>query len=71
MWGDRSGREPTRAKSPLRLRRGLSIVGLVSGVVGLVVVGANGWSPTWATVGFTAVVLASLVGLLVISRRLR
>lgn len=49
MWGDRSGREPARARSPLRMRRTYGLVGAalcVAGLVALTAIDGFGWW-TW------------------------
>ena len=46
MWGDRSGREPARARSPLRMRRMYGLAGAALCIVGmgvLLVTGGGGW----------------------------
>ena len=70
MWGDRSGREPSRAKSPLRMRRTLSLVGVGLSVVGLVVLGVAGWPLAWAASALAALAAIGLADAAVITRRL-
>ncbi|WP_374999941.1 DUF6343 family protein [Aeromicrobium sp. CTD01-1L150] len=72
MWGDRSGREPVRARSPLRLRRATALVGAVlCGVAAVVIVttiGTSYWLPV------TVLAVAAVAGLLdagIITHRLR
>lgn len=70
MWGDRSGREPTRARSPLKLRRALSLSGAVVCLVGLVVLGATGWGTWWMATLLAVVALVSIVAAVVIARHI-
>ena len=70
MWGDRSGREPSRAKSPLRMRRTLSLAGVALSVAGLVVLGLAGWPLAWAAAALAALAAIGLIDAVVITRRL-
>lgn len=70
MWGDRSGREPSRAKSPLKMRRTLSLVGAALSIAGLVVLGLAGWPLGWAAAALVALAAIGLVDAAVITRRL-
>ena len=70
MWGDRSGREPSRAKSPLRMRRVLSLVGAALSIGGLVVLGLAGWPLAWAMAALVALAAIGLADAAVITRRL-
>lgn len=69
MWGDRSGREPIHAKSPLRLRRTISLIGaavFTAAVIALVVIG---WIDFWTC----ALALLAVIGVIdaaVITRRI-
>lgn len=47
MWGDRSGREPTRARSPLHMRRTYGLVGATLCLAGVAVVALTGGSGWW------------------------
>lgn len=69
MWGDRSGREPTRARSPLRLRRTFSIVGAALCVAALAVLGVTGWGSPWAVWILIALGVIGLADAAVITRR--
>lgn len=60
----RSGNEPTQARSPLRMRRGFAIWGLVWAVVGAVafaVAGRPGWAAACAVVAVLATVDLAMV----------
>jgi uncharacterized protein DUF6343 len=53
----RTGYEPTQARSPLRLRLGLAVFGLLSGIgaaVGFAVYGHPGWAAVCAAVAAVA-----------------
>lgn len=71
LWRDRSGSEPTSARSPLRLRAALATFALLIGVLGA----AGSW---WVldpgsgivSAGFTVVALTAAVNLAFILRRL-
>jgi hypothetical protein len=65
----RTGYEPVQARSPLRLRLGLAVCGVVwgiAGAVGFAVAGQPGW--TWA---LAAVALVAAIDALVVVRRIR
>jgi hypothetical protein len=54
----RTGSEPTEARSPLRLRLGLTLFGLiwaVGGAVGFAESGQDGWAGAFAAIGLLAV----------------
>ena len=70
MWGDRSGREPTRARSPLKLRRALSLASAVVCLVGLVALGVSGWGSWWAALLLAALAVVSIVDAVVITRHI-
>jgi drug/metabolite transporter (DMT)-like permease len=70
MWGDRSGREPSRAKSPLKMRRTLSLAGVALSVAGLVVLGLAGWPLGWAAASLAVLGAIGLADAAVITRRL-
>ncbi|MYS18894.1 hypothetical protein GA0115240_10167 [Streptomyces sp. DvalAA-14] len=60
----RSGSEPTQARSPLRLRLGLALFGVVWGAgaaFGFAWAGEPGWAALLAFIGFLAAVDAVLV----------
>lgn len=69
MWGDRSGREPARARSPLHLRRTYGLVGAslcLIGLIGVTAVDGYGW---WSWI----LALLALVGVadaVVMTRRI-
>lgn len=72
MWGDRSGREPVRSRSPLRLRRAAALVGAaLCGVAAVVIVTTAGTSYWIPVVFLAAAAVAGLVDAGVITRRLR
>lgn len=69
-FGDRSGREPAAARSPLRLRLVLSLAGAVAFVVLavlLLIAYGSGWLPVVAF----ALAAVGVLDALVIARRLR
>ncbi len=73
MWGDRSGREPVRARSPLRMRRRTAVVGaLLCGVAALTIalLGPAPQAP-WVAAVLLAAGVAGVVDAAVITRRLR
>ncbi|GAA2085248.1 hypothetical protein GCM10009821_28460 [Aeromicrobium halocynthiae] len=73
MWGDRSGREPVRARSPLRMRRRTAMVGALLCVGAAVTVALLGPAPqaTWLAGVLVAASIAGVVDATVITRRLR
>ncbi len=64
----RTGSEPTQARSPLRLRLGLTLFGLIWAVGGMTGFAETG-HPGWAGV-FGAIVLLAVADLLVIVHRM-
>lgn len=68
MWGDRSGREPARARSPLRLRRAFGLMGTALCVVALAVLGFTGWGSSWAVWILVALVVIGPADATVITR---
>lgn len=73
MWGDRSGREPVRARSPLRMRRRTAVVGALLCAVAAVTVALLGPAPQapWLAAVLVAAGAAGVVDAGVITRRLR
>lgn len=71
IWGNRRGSEPTNAKSPLKLRRAIAVLGLLVTVVALAVLVAIGELAWWSLAVLGALALVSVVDLLVINARLR
>ena len=68
--GDRSGREPVAARSPLRMRLGLSIFGVVAfAVITVMLFLLDG--PVWLPVIAIALAAVGLVDAAVIIRRLK
>jgi hypothetical protein len=65
----RSGDEPSHARSPLRLRRGLAGFGLVTALVAALVVSTV--APWPVVVLFLVVALVAALDLVIIGRRLR
>jgi hypothetical protein len=60
----RSGSEPTQARSPLRLRLGLALLGVVWGVAAAIGFGfadEPGWAAVFAVIGALAAIDAVLV----------
>ncbi|SDP28695.1 DUF6343 family protein [Actinacidiphila guanduensis] len=60
----RTGYEPVQARSPLRLRLALALVGVVSGAaaaVGLALVGQPGWAAVCAAIALIAAIDAGVV----------
>jgi drug/metabolite transporter (DMT)-like permease len=47
MWGDRSGREPARARSPLHMRRTYGLLGAALCIAGIAFVAATGGGAWW------------------------
>jgi hypothetical protein len=65
----RSGDEPSHARSPLRLRLGLALIGLANGLAGVIVFALLGSAPlTWA---FAALCVVALVNIAVVARHIR
>jgi len=70
VWGDRSGREPTSARSPLAFRLVLSVVGAAVCVVALALLALGDWGTWWLTAFFAAFALIGVAdALVIISRR--
>ncbi|GAA3619217.1 hypothetical protein GCM10022223_40040 [Kineosporia mesophila] len=65
----RTGNEPNSARSPLRLRLGLALTGLVSSTIAAVVLA--GRESTAIVLVFAAVAVSAAVDLLVVVRRIR
>jgi hypothetical protein len=65
----RSGDEPNHARSPLRLRLGLALFGLVAALIASYVV--RSVAPTPVVVAFVVVAVIALVDLVVVLRHLR
>ena len=67
--GDRSGREPIAARSPLRMRLALSVFGVVAfAAIAVILFLVDG--PVWMPVVALAIALTGLVNAGVVSRRL-
>jgi len=65
----RSGDEPVHARSPLRLRLGLALIGLANGLAGVIVFALLGSTPlTWA---FTALCVVAAANIVVVVRHIR
>jgi hypothetical protein len=65
----RSGDEPVHARSPLRLRLALALIGLANGVAGVVLFALLGSAPlTWA---FGALCVVALANTAVVARHIR
>ena len=65
----RSGDEPVHARSPLRLRLGLALIGLANGLAGVIVFALLGSAPLeWA---FAALCVVAAVNIVVVVRHLR
>lgn len=65
----RSGDEPTHARSPLRLRLILALIGLANGIAGVILFALLGSRPlTWA---FAVLALVALVNVAVVARHIR
>jgi Family of unknown function (DUF6343) len=65
----RTGSEPVQARSPLRLRLGLALFGLVwavGGMVGFAEANQDGWAGA-----FGAIALVAVVNMLVVVHRMR
>lgn len=65
----RSGDEPAHARSPLRLRRGLAAFGVVTALIGALVVSSV--APALVVVLFVAVAVLAAVDLVLVDRRVR
>lgn len=64
----RSGDEPSHARSPLRLRLGLAVIGLANGLAGIIVFDLLGSAPLmWL---FAAIALLAAVNIAVVLRRI-
>jgi hypothetical protein len=70
MWGDRSGREPSRAKSPLRMRRSFSLFGAATSIIALAVLGLAGLGTWWVLWTLALLTAIGLVDAAVISRHI-
>jgi drug/metabolite transporter (DMT)-like permease len=65
----RSGDEPVHARSPLRLRLGLALIGLANGLAGVIVFALLGSAPlTWAFAVLSVVAAANIA---VVARHIR
>jgi type VI protein secretion system component VasF len=65
----RSGDEPTHARSPLRLRLTLALIGLANGVAGVILFVLLGVKPlTWA---FAVLAAIALINVVVVARHIR
>jgi len=65
----RSGDEPTHARSPLRLRFTLALIGLANGVAGAILFVLLGSRPlTWA---FAVLAVIALINVVVVARHIR
>ena len=71
MWGNRTGREPVNARSPLGLRRVSSLVSAVLCIVILVLLAVAEEDTWWAYAILTVVAVAALVDAYVLGRRIR
>jgi uncharacterized membrane protein len=71
MWGDRSGREPTSARSPLRLRRWLSIAGAALSIVAILIFPFTGWDTWWAVIALIVLAAIGIVDAAVITRHMK
>lgn len=73
MWGDRSGREPVRARSPLGLRKSLSVIGAAVSVAAIGVVIAvrsfDGWA--WVVAGLSILAIIGIADAAIITRKLQ
>lgn len=58
MWGDRSGREPARARSAVQMRRAYGLVGAALCIAGVAVVAVTGGGRWW----IGALVLLAVLG---------
>ena len=65
----RSGDEPSHARSPLRLRLALALIGLANGIAGVILFILLGSRPlTWA---FALLTLVALINVTVVARHIR
>ena len=65
----RSGDEPTHARSPLRLRLTLALIGLANGIAGVILFVLLGSRPlTWA---FAVLAIVALINVAVVARHIR
>lgn len=71
MWGDRTGREPSNARSPLGLRRVSSLVGAALCIVIMVLLAVASEETWWAYALLAIVAMAALVDAYVLDRRIR
>lgn len=70
MWGDRSGREPTNARSPLAFRLVLSTIGAGVCVVALVLLALGDRGTWWLSAFFAAFAVIGVADAVVIVRRM-
>lgn len=70
MWGDRSGREPTSARSALALRRVIAAGGSAVCLIGFVALAIRGFIG-WGAFLLLAMAVVGVVDIVVITRRLR
>jgi membrane protein YdbS with pleckstrin-like domain len=71
MWGDRTGREPASARSPLTLRRVSSLIGAALCLCALVLLAVAGQKTWWTYAVLAVVAAAALVDAYVLGRRIR
>lgn len=65
----RSGDEPTHARSPLRLRLTLALIGLANGIAGVILFALLGSTPL--TFAFAALAAVALINTAVVARHIR
>lgn len=70
MFGDRSGREPSRARTPLAMRRRLSLIGAALCVGLLVVLVLSGVAPTWLYAVVAVFIVIGLADALFVHQRI-
>ena len=70
MWGDRTGREPANARSPLAMRRVASLIGVALSLLALALLVAMGEDTVWAYAVIAALAVGGLIDAYVIGRHI-
>jgi len=70
MWGDRTGREPANARSPLAMRRVTSLIGVALSLFAMALLVAMGEDNVWAYAVIVALAVGGLTDAYVIGRHL-
>jgi hypothetical protein len=70
MWGDRTGREPVNARSPLAMRRVASLIGVALSLFALALLVVTGQDNIWAYAIIAALAVGGLADAYVIGRHM-